>query len=195
MSSDVLADPLVKKVYSVAGGKRMESLLPEAALGFAGFRKIEILRVAWAWDLPIDENLPTIDRAGGPCLSDIMDAYNEQGAFDKPPKYPEKLKPGVGSIAEQGQEVNARKERIRELEARVVLNQRELAALKAGNKLTPKDTAPKIDPAGVQKFTWHGLRKRAVELGIKDIHGMKRPQLEAAVREAEASGEDVSSSG
>ncbi len=192
--SDIMQDPLVKKVYSVAGGKTMESLLPEAALGFAGFRKIEILRVAWAWDLEIDENLPAIDRSGGPCLSAIMDAYNEQGALDKPPKYPEKLVPGVGSIAEQGQEANARVNRIRELEAKVVLNQRELAVLKAGNKLKPKDTAPKIDPAGVQSLGWHALRKRALELGVQDIHGMKRPQLEAAVREAEAR-DDVSDSG
>ena len=192
--SDILQDPLVKKVYSVAGGKRMESLLPEAALGFAGFRKIEILRVAWAWDLPIDENLPTIDRAGGPCLSDIMDAYNEQGAFDKPPKYPEKLVPGVGSIAEQGQEANARKERISELEAKVVLNQRELAALKAGNKLKPKDTTPKIDPIGQPHLDWNALRARAKDLGVTGINAKKRTLLEAAVREAEAS-DNVPSSG
>ncbi len=179
--SDVLQDPLVQKVYSVAGGKRIESLLPEAALGFAGFRKIEILRVAWAWGLPIDENLPTIDRSGGQCLSAIMDTYNEQGVFDKPPKFPEKLEPGVGSIAEQGQEANARAARIKQLEAKVVLNQRELAALKAGNKLKPKDTTPKIDPVGPPN-----LKARALKLGIKNVHGVKRTLLQAAVREAEA---------
>ena len=192
--SDILQEPLVKKVYSVAGGKRMESLLPEAALGFAAFRRIEILRVAWAWDLPINENLPAIDRSGGPCLSDIMDAYNEQGVFDKPPKFPEKLTPGVGSIAEQGQEANARAARIKELQAKVVLNQRELAALKAGNKLKPKDTTPKIDPAGQPHLDWDALRARAKELGVIGINAKKRPLLEAAIREAEAR-DDVPSSG
>jgi len=192
--SDVAADPLVKRVFSVAGGRRVESTLPEAALGFEAFRKIELLRIAWAYDLKIDENLPVIDRQGGPCLSAILERYKEDGEFDKPPKYPEKLEPGAGSIAEQGQEAKARKDRIRKLEARVVLNQRELAVLKSQDRIKPRTTAPKVDPAGL-RLDWHQLRARASDLEIKGIHGMKRYQLEAAVREAEACGEDVSSSG
>ena len=192
--SDVASSLLVKKVYSVAGGRRVESTLPEAALGFQAFRKIELLRLAWAYDLKIEENLPVIDRQGGPCLSAILERYREEGAFDKPPKYPEKLQPGVGSIAEQGQEAKARKDRIRELEARVVINQRELAVLKSQDRIKPRTTVPKVDPAGL-RLDWHALRARAAELGIKNIHGMKRDLLEAAVREAEACGEDVSSSG
>ena len=192
--SDVASSSLVNKVFSVAGGKRVESALPEAALGFEAFRKIELLRIAWAYDLKIDENLPVIDRQGGPCLSAILERHKEDGAFDKPPKYPEKLEPGSGSIAEQGQEAKARKDRIRELEANVVINQRELAVLKGRDRIKPRDTVPKVDPAGQPHLDWDALRARAKELGVTGINAKKRPLLEAAVREAEACG-DVPSCG
>ncbi len=137
--SDVTSHPLVTKIESVAGGRRVESALPEAALGFEALRRIDIKRIAWAYGLTIDENLPVIDRFGGPCLSAIMERFKDEGVFDKPPKYPEKLIPGSGSIAEQGQEARAREDRIADLEARVVLNQRELAVLKSQTKIKPRN--------------------------------------------------------
>lgn len=188
--SDVASHPLVRKIESVAGGRRVESTLPEAALGFEAFRKIELKRIAWAYELVIDENLPVIDRQGGPCLSAVMERYREEGAFDKPAKHPEMLKPGAGSIAEQGQEAKAREDRIRQLEATKGLAERELAVLKSQERIKPRTPVPKVDPSGPPN-----LKARALKLGIKNVHGVKRTLLQAAVREAEARGEDLSDSG